>query len=308
MSTPSWDLYRTFLCVLERGSLSAAARELGLTQPTVGRHVSALEQALGAELFTRSQRGLRPTELAHDLQPYAAALATTAASLMRTASSKRDQIAGTVRVSASEVIAIEVLPPILTALQEEHPALEIELSASDQVEDLLHRAADVAVRMAEPAQEALVVRRVGAIPVGMFARRDYLARHGTPRTAADLAGHRLIGYDRQSAYVRAMARRHPALAELAPAFRTDSNVAQLAAIRAGAGIGLCQLGVVVDDPELVRVLPRVFEVPLETFVAMHEDLRASARCRVVFDALVAGLAAYVKTGRRRPPQSPASRA
>jgi DNA-binding transcriptional LysR family regulator len=298
MDSPSWDLYQTFLTVLERGSLSGAARELGLTQPTVGRHVSALEQALGAELFTRSQSGLRPTELALDLQPYAAALAATSASLLRTASSKRDRIAGTVRISASEVIAVEVLPPILAALQEEHDGLAIELSASDQVEDLLHRAADVAVRMAEPTQEALVVRRVGAIPVGMFAHRDYLERHGTPRTAADLAGHRLVGYDRQTAYVRAMARRYPAIGELTSAFRTDSNLAQLAAIRSGVGIGLCQLGVVADDPDLVRVLPRVFEIPLETFVAMHEDLRASARCRAVFDALVAGLTAYVKTGRR----------
>jgi DNA-binding transcriptional LysR family regulator len=298
MDQPSWDLYQTFLRVLERGSLSGAARELGLTQPTVGRHIAALEQALGAELFTRSQRGLRPTELALDLRPFAAALATTSASLLRAASSKRGEVAGTVRISASEVIAVEVLPPILTAFQEEHPQLEIELSASDDVEDLLHRAADVAVRMAEPAQAALVVRRVGVIPVGMFAHRDYLARHGTPRTAAELAGHRMIGHDRQTAYVRIMARRFPALAALTATFRTDSNLAQLAAIRSGVGIGLCQVGVVADDPDVVRVLPRAFEVPLETFVAMHENLRASARCRAVFDALVAGLSSYVKTGRR----------
>jgi len=298
MSTPSWDLYQTFLRVLEQGSLSGAARELGLTQPTVGRHIDALEQALGAELFTRSQSGLLPTELALDLRPYATTLAATSASLLRAASSKRDQVAGTVRISASEVIAVEVLPPMLAALHEAHPALEIELSASDQVEDLLHRAADIAVRMTEPSQEALVVRRIGGIVVGMFAHRDYLERHGTPRVAADLARHRVIGHDRQTAYVRAMSRRYPALARLVWAFRTDSNLAQLAAIRAGVGIGLCQVGVVADAPELVRVLPRAFELTLETFVAMHENLRGSPRCRAVFDALVAGLASYLKTGRR----------
>jgi DNA-binding transcriptional LysR family regulator len=241
---------------------------------------------------------LLPTELALDLQPYATTLAATSASLLRTASTKRGMIAGTVRVSASEIIAVEVLPPILAAIQDEYPALEIELSASDQVEDLLHRAADIAVRMTEPSQEALVVRRIGGIPVGMFAHRRYLDRHGTPRSAADFAGHRFIGYDRQSAYVRAMGKRYPALAKLVYAFRTDSNLAQLAAIRGGAGIGMCQVGVAAGDPDLVRVLPRVFDLALETYVAMHENLRATPRCRAVFDALVAGLGSYLKTGRR----------
>ncbi|HEY4176763.1 MAG TPA: LysR family transcriptional regulator [Kofleriaceae bacterium] len=297
MGDPPWDLYRTFLSVLERGTLSGAARDLGLTQPTVGRHVDALERSLGAELFTRSQSGLQPTELARELQPYASSLAATSASLLRTASAKRDQIAGTVRVSASEVMAVEVLPALIAALQDDHPALHIELSASDQVEDLLHRAADVAVRMTEPSQEALVVKRIGGVPVGLFAHRRYLDRHGTPRSPGDLTEHRVIGYDRQSAYVRLMFKRYPALAKLTPSFRADSNLAQLAAIRSGVGIGFCQVGVVADEPEIVRVLPRAFDVSLETYVAMHENLRASPRCRVVFDALVAGLSAYLKAGR-----------
>ncbi len=290
MTEPSWDLYRTFRSVLEHGSLSAAARELGLTQPTVGRHIDALEQAVGAELFTRSQSGLLPTELALELAPYARALAATSASLVRAASGQRDAVAGTVRISASEVIATEVLPPLLAELQDEHPALAIELSASDKVEDLLHREADVAVRMAEPAQAALVVRRIGRIPVGLFAHRRYLERHGTPKTLADLATHRLIGFDRETAYVRVMAKRYPQLAQLTFAFRTDNNLAQLAAIRAGVGLGLCQVGIAGD---LVRVLPRALEVGLDTYVAMHENLRASRRCRAVFDALVAGLTRYL---------------
>lgn len=299
MTGPSWELYRTFLGVLTHGSLSAAARELGLTQPTVGRHVDALEQALGVQLFTRSQTGLIPTDLARDLAPYASALAATSTALVRAASGKRDAVAGTVRISASEVIAVEVLPPLLAALQEAHPALAIELSASDQVEDLLHRAADIAVRMARPEQAALVVRRVGHVAVGMFAHPSYLAKHGTPRTVAELARHRVIGFDRESAYVRGMAKRYPEIARLAYAFRADSNLAQLAAIRAGVGIGLCQVGIAEG---LVRVLPSV-EVPLETFVAMHENLRTSPRHRAVFDALARGLADYVAT--RRPSSRPA---
>jgi DNA-binding transcriptional LysR family regulator len=291
MTEPSWDLYRTFLGVFEHGSLSGAARELGLTQPTVGRHIDALEQSVGAELFTRSQTGLSPTDLAVALHPYATALAQTSAALVRAASQKRDEIAGTVRISASEVVAVEVIPPILAELQDRHPGLRIELSASDAVEDLLHREADIAVRMAEPSQTALVVRRIGGIPVGLFAHRRYLDRHGTPRTLADLADHRVIGFDRKTAYVRAMEKRHPVVASLTFAFRTDSNLAQLAAIRAGAGIGICQAALA---GELVRILPRAFELSLETFVAMHENLRASPRCRAVFDALVTGLTTYLK--------------
>lgn len=298
---PRWDLYRTFLAVLDHGSLSAAARELGLTQPTVGRHVDALEQAIGAQLFTRSQSGLLPTEVARELRPYAASLAATSASLLRAASSTRDAVAGTVRISASEVVAVEVLPPILAALQDRHPALVIELSASDTVEDLLHREADLAVRMVEPAQAALVVRRIGAIPVGLFAHRRYLARHGTPRSTAELAAHRIISYDRQTAFVRAMAARYPIFRELAVAFRADNNLAQLAAIRAGAGIGACQVGIAARDPDLVRVLPRAFEAPLGTWVAMHENLKTSPRCRVTFDALVDGLTAYAAGASRRAP-------
>jgi DNA-binding transcriptional LysR family regulator len=244
---------------------------------------------------------LSPTDLAVELHPYATALAATAAALLRAATRKTNEVAGTVRVSASEVVAVEVLPPILAGLQDRHPALRIELSASDEVEDLLHREADIAVRMAEPSQSALLVRRIGGIPVGLFAHRRYIDRHGAPKTLADLADHRFIGFDRKTAYIRAMAKRHPQIGNLTFALRTDSNLAQLAAIRAGAGIGICQTALAADDPDLVHILPRAFDTALETFVAMHENLRASPRCRAVFDALVTGLTSYLKGGRRRSP-------
>jgi DNA-binding transcriptional LysR family regulator len=203
-----------------------------------------------------------------------------------------------VRISASQVMSVELLPPILAPLQDRHPALQIELSASDAIEDLLHREADIAVRTGDTAQEALVVRRIGTIPLGMFGHRRYLERHGTPDSIAELARHRLIGHDRETAYMRLMARRYPKLAELAPGFRSDSNLVQLAAIRAGAGLGICQVPLATADPDLVRVLPRAFEAGLDTFVAMHENLKSSPRCRAVFDALVTGLQAYLG-GRRR---------
>lgn len=295
MNEPNWDLYRSLLAVLTYGSLSAAARELGLTQPTIGRHIEALETLLEQQLFTRSQQGLAPTEAALALKPFAELIASTSAALIRAASGERDRVSGTVRISASEVIGIEVLPPILARLQDRHPDLVIELSATDEVEDVLNRTADIAIRMTEPTQNALLVRHVGAIPIGAFAHRRYLDRHGVPTELKDMARHRVIGYDRELAYISSMAKRMPFLADVQFTFRADSNLAQLAAIRAGMGIGLCQVLLVRDDPDVIRVLPEQFELPLHTWVAMHEDLKSSPRCRVIFDALVEGLLQYIKS-------------
>jgi DNA-binding transcriptional LysR family regulator len=289
----NWDYYRTFLAVLREGSLSAAARSLGLTQPTVGRHVDALEEASGEPLFLRTPKGLLPTEIALQMRPHAEAMAATAAALERAASGSVDRISGTVRISASEVIGIEVLPPILADLQERYPDLVIELSPSDAVEDLLNQAADIAIRMVEPAQGALISQRVGRIPLGFYAHVSYLEKHGAPQHLQDLAGHRLIGFDQQLAYVRAILATRPDLADIRFAFRSDSNLAQFAAIRAGGGIGMCQDGLARRHPELVAVLPGALALSLDTYVVMHESLRTAPRCRATFDALVAGLRDYM---------------
>lgn len=287
-----WELYRSLLGVLREGSLSGAARALGIAQPTVGRHVAALEAALGLALFTRSQTGLIPTEAALALRPHAEALASTAAALERVAASYGDGVRGVVRVTASEVIGIEVLPAVAAALRARHPDLKVELVLSNSVQDLLQREADVAVRMTPPSQDQLVARRVGIIELGLHASADYLARHGTPATLDELAKHALIGYDRPPPFARAAMRRHPWFGRERLALRTDSDLAQLALIRAGAGIGICQAALAGRAPALVRVLPAAFSMPLETWVTMHEDLRDSPRCRVTFDALVEALAAH----------------
>ena len=290
---PAWDLYRSFIAVLRNGSLSGAARALGLTQPTLSRHIEALEAALGLELFTRSQQGLSPTEAARDLAPLAESLAATAAALVRAASGQSKAVEGTVRVSASEIMGAEVLPPILASARAAHPALEIELVLSNAVDNLLLRDADIAVRMVEPAQDALVVRRIGAVSLGFYGRRDYLACRGAPRDLVELGRHSLIGYDRETPAIRSMRKRMPAFEGLHFALRTDSDLAQLAAIRAGFGIGACQVALGERDPELVRVLADAFGPKLELWIAMHEDLRSTPRCRAVFDALVGGLESHV---------------
>lgn len=293
-----WELYRALLGVLREGSLSGAARALGVAQPTVGRHVAALEAALGLVLFTRSQTGLLPTEAAFALRPHAEAMESTAAALERAASGLRDGLeaaAGTVRISVSEVVGVEVMPAVVAGLAAAHPALKVELVLSNRVHDLLQREADIAVRMTAPRQEQLVARRVGAIELGFHAHPGYLERRGTPATLDDLASHALIGYDRPTPFVRQAAKGLPGYARDRFTLRTDSDVAQLALIRAGAGIGVCQVPLAARAPTLVRVLADAFTFRLDTWVTMHEDLRASPRCRIAFDALVAGLEDYLRT-------------
>ncbi|MGU7778947.1 LysR family transcriptional regulator [Burkholderia sp. PU8-34] len=289
----NWELYRTFLAVLTEGSLSGAARALGITQPTAGRHVAALEAAFGQTLFTRSPSGLLPTEAALALRGHAEALRSAAAAFERAAASRGDGVSGVVRISASDVIGVEVLPPVLTRLRHDHPELVVELATTDRIQDVLKREADIAVRMAPPAQDALVARRIGSIELGMYARDDYLAAHGMPATLGELARHALIGFDETTPFLRAAGKALPAWNRDAFALRSDSNLAQLAMIRAGYGIGICQCGLAQRDARLVRVLPAQVALPLETWVVMHEDLRTSPRCRATFDALVRGLRAYV---------------
>jgi DNA-binding transcriptional LysR family regulator len=157
----------------------------------------------------------------------------------------------------------------------------------------LRREADIAVRMARPRQELLVARRVGEIELGVYAHRRYLSLHGTPKSMADFAQHALIGFDQPTLFVRGAGKPLAAWRREAFAMRTDNNLAQLALIRAGAGIGICQAAIARRDDALVRLFPRQFSLPLDTWTTMHEDLRNSPRCRVTFDALVKGLQQYV---------------
>ena len=284
-----WELYRSFLGVLKEGSLSAAARALGVSQPTIGRHIASLEKSLGLALFTRSPTGLLPTESALALKTHAESMESTAAALERTAASQGAGVKGVVRITASDVIGVEVLPPVVARLRHEHPDLKIELVLTNRVQDLLRREADIAVRMTHPKQETLIARRIGRIEVGMHATRQYLAEYGVPGNFAELAHHTLIGFDQETAFIRSARKHAPLLNRDKFSLRTDSDLAQLALIRAGAGIGICQVPIAKRSDALVRVLPRQLALYLETWITMHEDLRNRPSCRVTFEALVAGL-------------------
>ena len=289
-SEPDWTHYRTFLSVASHGSFSAASRALGLTQPTVARHIECLEAALGVELFVRSPRGLTLTDIAKAMAPHAEAVAASAATLVRTVASGRGQMRGVVRVSAGENMGVERLPPVLAQLRWRHPGIDIQLVLTNDVQDLLMRQADVAVRQTAPTQKALFARKLAATTIGLFAHQAYLERRGAPRTLACLANHDLIGFDTPTPATRAIVQQFPGIDIARFALRADSDLAQLAAIRSGLGIGLTQAAIAARDPFLQRVLAEAFSFDLPLWIVMHEDLKSSAICRAVFDALVAGLA------------------
>lgn len=297
-----WERQRAFLAVLREGSLSGAARALDLAQPTVRRRIEELEAGLSTPLFTRSPGGLIPTERGLMLREHAEAMALAADAFIRSASAGKDEVAGTVRISASEVVAVEVLPPILAELAEAHPKLAIALSPTNRNEDVLRREADIAVRMVRPRQEALVARWVGSIPLGLHAHRDYLARHGEPERFDELGEHQLIGVENDSPVLRVLQDQGFAIGRDDFSFRSDHDLAQLAAIRAGLGIGFCQVPLAARDPNLVRLFPGAIRYDMETWVVAHEDQRGLARIRATFIALVEGLSAYIG---RSPMQRPA---
>jgi DNA-binding transcriptional LysR family regulator len=290
-----WERQRAFLAVMREGSLSAAARALGVAQPTVRRRIEDLEQDHGVALFTRSPSGLLPTPIAFDLAAHAEAMAHAADSFTRAASAEAASASGTVRITASEVVGVEVLPAILASLRNRHPELEIELGLNNRSEDLLGREADIAVRMIRPVQAALVARHVGAIRLGLHATQGYLDAQGTPAGLADLPRFALIGFETETIGVRTVRDLGLSFRRDDFAFRTDSDLGQLAAIRAGIGIGVCHAGLAKRDPNLVRVLPDVVDIPLDTWVVMHEDLRNVQRVRLLFDALHEGLSAYSRS-------------
>jgi DNA-binding transcriptional LysR family regulator len=286
---PDWTLYRTFLAVAKSGSLSAAARALGLSQPTVARHIESLEADLGVDLFLRSPRGLLPSELALSLLPQAEAIASSAATLLRAAASGKGEMTGIVRVSASEVMGVERMMPIFAGLRRAHPRLDIQLVLSNDVHDLLSREADIAVRQIEPTQGALLARKLKPTVLGLFAHRSYLKRRGQPQCIADLKSHDVIGFDRESPSIREMLRSVPGLEHIRFALRTDSDLAKHAAIRAGLGISFMQATIAARERSLQRVLADKISFDLPLWIVMHEDLKSSAVCRAVFDALVSGL-------------------
>jgi DNA-binding transcriptional LysR family regulator len=290
MNTVDWALLRSFLAVIETGSLSAAATRIAATQPTLSRHVRELETVLGVTLFTRSVRGLDPTEAALGLVEDARAMGEAAESLALKAQGRSQQLAGTVRITASVIVANLLLPPILVALREAEPSIQIEIVASDLAQNLLRRDADLAIRMFNPTQNALIARKLGEAPIGLFGARAYFARRGRVEAMEDLAGHDVIGFDRSDAIIKAYAAHGHLVTRDDFPVRCDDQMVYWNLLMAGAGLGFAQVLVAGRHPELERIEIGMRLPPMPVWLVMHEEVRSNARIRRVADLLARALA------------------
>ena len=288
---PDWTLTRSFLAVAETGSLSRAARDLGLSQPTLGRHIAEMEAALGLTLFTRLPKGLAPTEAALDLLPHARAMRDAAAHLALAAAGRDRALTGTVRVTASRIVAHHILPPMLASLRVRHPGIEIELVASETTENLHFREADIALRMYRPTQENVVTRHLTDLPTGLYAAHSQIARQGLPQTPDDLLSMDFVGFDRSDLILRTMAQLGIKRRREDFKIRCDDQLVYWQMVRAGLGVGGMQRLIGDADATVARIAPFVSMPPLPVWLTAPEALRQTPRIRAVLDHLASAFRA-----------------
>lgn len=281
MNNIDWELIRTFLAVAEQGSVSGAARVLAASQPTLSRHIRELERCTQLSLFERSPRGLALTGQGEALVEAARGMGESAERFARLAGGLSVELDGDLRISANEIVGYHLLPPLIAAFRERYPGVAIEVVISNRTSSLSKREADVALRMFRPEQPDLVAARLADLALGLFARRDYLDRHGTPATPSELSGHALIGFDEDPAFIEAAASMGARLGRGDFPLRTDHMPLHVALMRAGAGIGATHAGLAARYPELVRVLPGVPLPALEFWCVCHRDLRLNPRVRAL---------------------------
>lgn len=284
-----WSLVRSFLAVLEKGSLLAASRDLQLSQPTIGRHVAELESQLGLVLFDRNGRGLLPTEAAYHLAESARIMQSGADQLARNVMGADLGASGTVRITASQPVSCYVLPPLLAQMRLSLPDVQVELVASNEVSNLLRREADIAVRMVQPQQASIIARRVGKVTLRACAHQDYLRRRGVPRQPNDLLAHDLIGGDRNDDTLKGFAAQGLVVGREQFAFRADDLIVVWQAVRAGLGVGFVSEYLIRSDPAVIPVLPKLKIEPLPVWLAVHKEIRTSKRIRAVYDFLADAL-------------------
>jgi DNA-binding transcriptional LysR family regulator len=290
---PDWALWRSFAAVVREGSLSAAARTLTVSQPTVGRHIETLEQDLGVTLFERTLSGLKANDTALRLfEPVEAARSALAEAAIRAEGAQPDP-GGTVRITASTMVSNYVLPALLKPIRETYPAIALETVPSDSAENLLLREADIAIRMFRPTQLELVTRKLGEIPIVCCAHESYLQHHGAPEAVTDLYDHDLIGFDRSDLLVRTARNMGYDLKRDHFRLRTDSQTHMWELVRAGLGIGFGQAQLVRDTPGMRALLPGMTIPPLEVWLTSHRELFTSHRIRAIYDALADGLMDYI---------------
>lgn len=285
-----WSLLQSFAAVGEHGSLSAAARATGSSQPTLSRHISALEQQTGARLFDRAPGGAALTAAGVNLLCHVQDMANAAARLSIAVDGNTATLSGSVRITASQIVATLILPEILTDLRQQEPEIDLELLASDKTDNLLRREADIAVRMYRPDQPDVIAKKVGDLKMGMYAARSYIERRGSPATLEAIKDHDVIGYDRSTQIIDGFKQVGVDIDRDFFAFRSDDQVVCWNMVIAGYGIGFNQIQIGDANPmvERIHIAGTVGTLPI--WLASHVELKTSPRVRRVFDFLAQALA------------------
>ena len=284
-SVDDWNLLRSFIAVYEAGTLTQAAQRLGSTQPNLGRHIRALEALLGEALFVRLPGRLKPTERAHSLHATLLPMKAAVLEATRLFVETGERVAGTVRITVSEVYATHVVAPLAAQWLAEQPDLEIELSVSNRAENLLRRDADIAVRFFRPEQDDVIALHVGNTELGLYAHESFIARHGEP-TGYTLPEEAFVaGFDRETSPLAPMMKGTPPPQPVRFRLRTDAVLARHAAVETGLGVGVYLVDVAAEQPGLRRILAERFGQPQEVWLCAHTELRRSASMRFVWNRL-----------------------
>ncbi|NNF24450.1 MAG: LysR family transcriptional regulator [Rhodobacteraceae bacterium] len=288
-----WSLVQAFLAVAETGSLSGAARQLKVSQPTIGRQIHALEAALGASLFQRRSRGMSLTATGAALYAPAQAMQEGARQIDLIAAGEAQSIAGSVRVTASVYVAHHVLPPIFAQIRQAEPEITLDLVASDETENLLYREADIAIRMYRPTQLDLVTKHLGDVQLGLFAAKSYLDRRGRPNSPEDLLALDFVGYDRNEEIIRGFREGGWDVGRDFFKVRCDHHTVYWELVRAGCGLGFSQALFADPDPSVEQVELGIPIPGLPVWLTAHEAIRRTPRVRRVWQLLEAGLSRLV---------------
>ena len=290
MNNLDWNQLKAFLETAETGSLSAAARKLGLTQPTLSRQVAAIEQVMGVTLFERVGKSMALTPTGLDLLEHARAMGAAAEALSLAATGSSQAVRGVVSVSATDVVATTLLPPLVKKLHDQEPGITIDVIPSNALSDLLRREADIAIRHVKPEQPDLIARLIREATAYFYASESWVNAHGHPRSAEDAARLSFVGSDRSGQYLGYLRTHGLPLSEANFSCYADHSVAHWALVRQGMGIGVMMEEIALATPGMVRVLDDLPPVRFPIWLVTHRELRTSKRIRMVFDALAQGLA------------------
>ncbi len=285
MADMNWDDMRVFLAVARQGNLSAAARGLKVTQPTVGRRLRALEDSLGVPLFDRLPDGFVPTAAGQELMPLAAEMERTAEALQRRQASFADRVSGTVRLSVTEIMA-EFLSDHIATLRGRLPEIEIEIAVSHRNANLSKREADLVLRECLPEQQGLIARRLGSFRYAVYGAGEYVSRYPVALTEGRYQGCAWAGYDDEHAYFTAQKWLDHKLGDRSAGVRVNNGMVLHKVVRNGAGLGVLPCFAGDRDPALVRVTPPLPEIASTMHLIVHQDLRRVAGVRAVMDEIV----------------------